>query len=395
MATSAIKEFKKRIMGQKDYYKILGVNKNATQDEIKSAYRNLAKKWHPDVYANDTEEKKEQAKEKFQEIQHAYSVLSDADKKAKYDQFGSEDGPQFDPNQGFSGGFGGFGGFADIFGDIFSSFGGGHQNSPNAPRMGEDIEFIINLSFEEAAFGISKEIKFSRIENCASCKGTGAKNGTAFKTCTKCAGKGRITVDQRTMLGVMRTEKICDMCNGTGKIITEQCGVCSGRGRIKKQRSINVNIPAGVDNNQMLTVRGEGNAGINGGENGNLILIFKVSVHKLFRREGINLFMDLPIKVSLAILGGTVEIPTLTKRVKINVPAGTQDGVRLKVKGYGIKDLRRNTYGDLYINLKVDIPKNLNNKQKKALKDALEVLDSAKYDNVEKYKSIENSISQK
>ena len=259
--------------------------------------------------------------------------------------------------------------------------------------MGDDIEFIINLSFEEAAFGISKEIKFSRVENCVACKGTGAKNGTAFKTCTQCGGKGRITVDQRTMLGVMRTERTCDMCNGTGKIITDQCTVCSGRGRIRKQRSVNVNIPAGIDNNQMLTVRGEGNAGFNGGENGNLILIFKVSPHKLFRREGNNLFMDLPIKVSLAILGGSVEIPTLTKRVKINIPQGTQDGVRLKVKGYGIKDLRKKSYGDLYINIKVDIPKNLNTKQKKALKDSLSILDSAKYENVEKYQKIENQIS--
>lgn len=383
-------------MAKKDYYQILGVNKNSSQDEIKSAYRKLAKKWHPDVFANDTEEKKNQAKLKFQEIQHAYSVLSDADKKAKYDQFGSEDGPQFDPNQGF-GGFstGGFGGFADIFGDIFSTFGGPQQSSASAARMGDDIEFIITLTFEEAAFGIEKEVKFSRVENCVSCKGTGAKNGTALKTCTKCGGKGRITVDQRTMLGVMRTEKICDMCNGRGKIITEQCTVCSARGRIRKQRTINVNIPAGVDNNQMLTVRGEGNAGVNGGDNGNLILIFKVLSHKLFKREGNNLFMDLPIKVSLAILGGSIEIPTLTKRVKINIPAGTQDGVRLKVKGYGVKDLRRNTNGDLYVNLQVDIPKNLTSKQKKALKDVLNDLDNAKYDKVTRYQSLEKAISNK
>lgn len=381
-------------MANKDYYAILGVNKNASADEIKSAYRKLAKQWHPDVFARDSEEKKKKAKEKFTEIQHAYDVLSDPEKKSNYDQFGSEDGQHFDPNQGF-GGFSssGFGGFADIFSDLFSGFGGGSStNSANMPRMGEDIEFVINLSFEEACFGADKTVKFNRVENCSSCKGTGAKNGTAFKTCTKCGGKGRITVDQRSMFGVVRTERACDMCNGTGKIITEQCQTCSGRGRVMKQRSITVNIPAGVDNNQMLTVRNEGNAGINGGPNGNLILVFKVSSHKLFKREGNNLFMELPIKVSQAIFGASVEIPTLTKRIKINIPPGSSDGVRLKVKGYGVKDLRRKSFGDLYVTLIVDIPKDISNKQKKSLIDAMDILDKAKHEKVDRFNSIDNQL---
>lgn len=381
-------------MAQKDYYKILGVNKDASQDEIKSAYRKLAKKWHPDVYAAESEDKKNQAKEMFTEIQHAYSILSDPDKKARYDQFGSEDGPQFDPNQGFHGGFssGGFGGFADIFGDIFSAF-GGQTNTSNAPRMGEDIEYAINLTFEEAVFGVEKSIRFSRIENCKSCKGTGANKGTAFKTCDKCGGKGRITVDQRTIMGMMRTEKVCDACHGLGKIITEKCKDCSGQGKVRKQRTVTINIPAGVDNNQMLTVRNEGNAGYNGGGNGNLILVFRVKPHKLFKREGYNLFMDLPIKISQAILGGPVEIPTLKKRVKINIPAGAQDGTKLKVKGYGVKNLRKNNeYGDLYVTLIVDIPKDLSFKQKKSLKSVLEDLDSAKYEKVKKYEQIEKTL---
>lgn len=380
-------------MSKRDYYQVLGIEKNATADEIKAAYRKLAKKYHPDVYANDTDEKRQEAKDKFTELQHAYSVLSDDEKRRKYDQFGSEDGAQFDFNQGFSGGFssGSFGGFADIFGDLFSGFGSSHQSASRA-YIGEDIELEIVLTFEEAAFGVEKNIAFSRIENCKDCKGTGAKNGTAFKTCTKCGGKGRLTIDQRTILGVMRSEKICDMCQGLGKIITEQCTTCSGRGKLRKKRNINVKVPEGVDNNQMLTIRGEGNAGSYGAESGNLILIFKVLNHKIFKREGINLFMDLPIKVGQAILGDAVEIPTLKKWVKINIPAGTVDGVRLKVKNYGIKDLRKNQYGDLYVTIKVDIPKDLSTKDKKSLKESLNILNSAKYTRVEKFNKLTEKI---
>lgn len=376
-------------MEQKDYYGILGVDKNASADEIKSAYRRMAKKYHPDVYATASDKEKAEAENKFKEVQHAYDVLSDPQKKAAYDQYGSEDGPMggggFNP---FGDGFGDGAGFGDIFSDIFSAFSGGSgRRSANAARGGDDIEVEVNLTFKEACFGVKKDIQYSRVEKCPTCKGTGAKDGTSVKTCTKCGGRGRVVVQQRTMLGVMQTERVCDMCGGTGKIIMEPCPDCKGKGRVRKQRTISVNIPAGVDNGQMLNMPNEGNAGYNGGPNGNLILVFRVKPHSLFVRKGNDLFFELPITLTQAVFGDTVEIPTLDKPVSIEIPAGTKNNTNIKIKGKGVKDLRRNVYGDIIAVIKVDVPKNIGLKQRRECRAAFEQVDkNATYDEVEKYK---------
>lgn len=376
-------------MEQKDYYGILGVDKNASADEIKSAYRRMAKKYHPDVYATASDKEKAEAENKFKEVQHAYDVLSDPQKKAAYDQYGSEDGPMggggFNP---FGDGFGDGAGFGDIFSDIFSAFsGGGGRRSASAARGGDDIEVEVNLTFKEACFGVKKDIQYSRVEKCPTCKGTGAKDGTSVKTCTKCGGRGRVVVQQRTMLGVMQTERVCDMCGGTGKIIMEPCPDCKGKGRVRKQRTISVNIPAGVDNGQMLNMPNEGNAGYNGGPNGNLILVFRVKPHSLFVRKGNDLFFELPITLTQAVFGDTVEIPTLDKPVSIEIPAGTKNNTNIKIKGKGVKDLRRNVYGDIIAVIKVDVPKNIGLKQRRECRAAFEQVDkNATYDEVEKYK---------
>lgn len=370
-----------------DYYELLGVTKNSDADEIKSAYRKLAKKYHPDVFATAGDAQKAEAEKKFKEIQHAYDILSDPQKKAAYDQYGSEDGPQMG-GFGGQGGFGGFsqgaGGFGDIFSDIFSAFTGGGARS--SARSGEDIEVGLNLTFKEAAFGTDKEITYSRIEKCASCNGTGAKAGTAFKTCTKCGGRGRIVVQQRTMLGMMQSERVCDMCGGSGKIITDSCPDCKGKGKNRAQRTVKVKIPAGVDNNQMLTMQNEGSAGSGGGVNGNLIIAFRVMPHPIFEREGPDLKMELPISVTEAVLGTQVEIPTLTTPVTVDIPEGTPEGTVIRVKGRGIKHLRKDAYGDLYVKIVIDVPKNLSSRQKKLLKDMEEVLKEGKYDKIEKYR---------
>lgn len=372
-----------------NYYEILGVNKNAGADEIKSAYRRLAKKYHPDVFATAPEKEKKEAEVKFKEIQHAYDVLSDPQKKAAFDQYGSEEGPQFNgAGGGFNGaGFGGFSGFNDIFSDIFSAFsGGGDRRSANSPRAGDDIEVALNLTFKEACFGVEKDITYARVEKCSSCKGTGAKSGTEYKVCTKCGGKGRVVVSQRTMLGVMQSERVCDMCGGTGKIIVDACPDCKGKGRVRKQRTVKVKIPAGVDSGQMLTMQNEGNAGVNNGPNGNLIIVFRVAQHPLFKREGIDLTMEMPIPVQDAILGTSIEIPTLTTPVKIDVPEGTRDGTVIRVKGRGVKNLRSSAYGDLYVKIVVDIPKSLSSKERKRLKELQDILADCRYEKVDKFK---------
>ena len=370
----------------KDYYNILGIDKNASADEIKSAYRRLAKKYHPDVYATAGEEEKKNAEAKFKEVQHAYEVLSDPQKKAAFDQYGSEDGPM---GGGFGGGFNGtqgFSGFGDMFSDIFSAFtGGSARSNPNTPRQGDDIEVEVQLTFKEAFEGVSKEVTFSRVEKCATCGGSGAKSNSDVKVCTKCGGRGRVVVQQRTMLGVMQTERVCDMCGGKGKIVTDPCPDCKGKGRVRKQRTVSVKIPAGVDNGQMISIRNEGSAGVNGGDNGSLIVVLRVKPHPLFKRNGFDLSYDFPITVTQAILGDKVEVPTPTGMVKIDIPEGTQDSTTIRIKGKGFKNLRKDSYGDLYVKLVIDIPKNLSSKQRKELKDLEAVFDKAKYDKVEKF----------
>ncbi len=372
----------------KNYYETLGVDKNASEAELKSAYRKQAKKYHPDLFATAGAKEKADAEAKFKDVQHAYEVLSDGNKRATYDQFGTEDPQQTGGFGGGGSGFGGFsgGGFNDIFGDIFGAFGGGARGGGrSSARQGDDIEVQLNLTFKEACFGAKKDIAYSRIEKCGTCGGSGAKVGSNFKTCSKCGGSGRIVVNQRTMFGMMQTERACDMCGGSGKIIEEPCPDCRGKGRQRKQRTTTINIPAGVDNGQMLTVQGGGNIGDKGGPNGNLIIVFRVQTHPIFVREGVNLHLDLPISVTDAILGAEMDIPTLQSPVKINIPEGTQDGTVIRVKGKGVKHLKRDVYGDLYVKVNIDIPKSLSMRQRKQLKELQEVLGKCKYDKIEKY----------
>lgn len=380
-------------MANKDYYSILEVTKQANADDIKSAYRRLAKKYHPDIFATAEESKKKEAEEKFKEIKHAYEVLSDPQKKAAYDQYGSEDGPMgaggaggFDfSGFGGSGGFGG--GFGDIFNDIFSSFSGGQSSRTSRARNGDDIEVTLNLTFKEACFGVNdKEVTFTRIEKCATCQGSGAKDAHSVKTCSKCGGRGRIVINQRTPFGVMQTERVCDECGGQGKIIIDKCVDCKGKGLVRKQRTIKVNIPAGVDNGQMLTMRGEGSAPYSAqGERGNLILVFNVTPHQLFTRDGVNLSFELPITIFQATLGAKIDIPTLDKPVTVEIPEGTQSGTVLRVKGKGVKSLRKDAYGDLFVKIIVEIPKLSGLKEKSEFKDFANKLDKLKYEKVDRF----------
>lgn len=389
-------------MANKDYYAVLGVSKQASADEIKSAYRRMAKQYHPDVFATAEESKKKEAEAKFKEIQHAFDVLSDPQKKAAYDQFGSEDGPTMGGaggGYGFNpfGGGGNAGGYEDLFSNIFSAFaggGGGARNARSADRDGDDIEFNLKLTFKEAVFGVKdKEITFSRIEKCATCGGSGAKDSSAIKTCTKCGGSGVINVQQRTPFGVMQSQRICDECGGSGKIITDKCKDCGGKGRVRKQTTIKVNIPAGVDNGQMLTLRGEGCAPKGRGNKGNLIIIFNIQEHPLFRRDGVNISYEVPITVSQAILGDTIKVPTMDgKTVEVDVPEGTQSGTVKRIKGKGVKHLRKDAYGDMFVKLIVDIPKGLSLRQKSSLKELDGVLSKAKYESVEKFNKLTKGI---
>jgi molecular chaperone DnaJ len=380
-------------MANKDYYSLLEVDKQADADTIKSAYRRLAKKYHPDLYATAEESKKKVAEEKFKEIKHAYEVLSDPQKKAAYDQYGNEEGPMGAGAGGFDfSNFGG-GGFSDIFSDIFSSFSGGSTRRSTSARNGDDIEVALNLTFKEACFGVKdKEVTFTRVEKCATCSGTGAKDAKSIKTCSKCGGRGRIIVNQRTPFGTMQTERVCDECGGQGKVILDKCIDCKGKGLLRKQRTIKVNIPAGVDNGQMLTMRAEGSAAPSAqGERGNLILVFRVSPHPIFAREGINLSFELPINIFQATLGAKIDIPTLDKPVTVEIPEGTQSGTVLRVKGRGVKSLRKESYGDLFVKIIVEVPKLSGIREKSEFKEFASKLDKLKYEKIDKFnKSLRN-----
>ena len=351
---------------KRDYYEVLGVSKTASDDEIKKAYRSLAKKYHPDMNPGDKE-----AEMKFKEANEAYAVLSDSDKRAKYDQFGHA---AFDPASGMGGGggFGGFGGFGDFdFGDIFSSFfGGGSQRSrQNAPMEGDDIVTSVTIDFEEAAFGTKKEVNFARIETCGECSGSGAAKGTKPDTCQTCHGSGRVTVQQQTMLGYMQTQRPCQSCRGTGKIIKDPCKECNGKGRIKINKRLEVNIPAGIDDGQNIVLRGQGSAGVNGGANGDLIIEVRVKSHSIFDRDGNNIYCDVPISFAEAALGAEIEVPVLGgKTEKFKISEGTQSGTNFTLKGHGIPDIHSKRKGDLIITVAVETPKNLSSKQKELLK---------------------------
>lgn len=350
---------------KRDYYEVLGLSKGASDDEIKKAYRKMAKENHPDLHPGD-----KACEERFKEINEAYEVLSDPDKKAKYDQYGHA---AFDPSAGFGGGagfgdfgdiFGGFGGFGDIFGDIF---GGGARQS-NAPRKGESIRTNVSISFEEAAFGCKKDVTISRIEQCPDCKGSGAAPGTTPEVCPDCKGTGSVRTTQRTPFGMVQSNAPCSKCKGTGRIIHQPCPSCHGMGSVRKQHKINVTIPAGIDDGQTVSVRGQGSAGANGGPAGELLVYVIVRPHARFERDGANVMLEQEISYVHAVLGGDIEVPTLDGNVKLSIPEGTQTGSVFRMRGKGIPYLRGSGRGDQFVSVKVAVPRNLTGSQKELLK---------------------------
>ena len=351
---------------KRDYYEVLGVEKTATDSEIKKAYHKLAKKYHPDVNPGNAE-----AEVKFKEANEAYDVLSDSDKRAKYDAYGHA---AFDPAAGGGdGGFGGFGGFSDFggFGDIFSSFFGGGASSGggrNAPQRGDDIGVRVTLTLEEAAFGCKKDISFNRIERCGECGGSGAEKGTTVETCHECGGSGQVRVTQRTMLGMMQTMQRCSSCGGTGKKIKTPCSNCNAKGYVKVKKTFSVNIPAGIDEGQKIMQSGEGNHGRNGGGNGDLYVIVSIKEHPVFERDGNDLYCIVPVTFPQAALGAELEIPQLDGSMeKFDLPEGTQNGARFTLRGCGVKGVRSSRKGDMIIQILVEVPKNLTSEQKKLL----------------------------
>lgn len=346
----------------KDYYETLGVEKSASADEIKSAYRKLAKQYHPDMNKGD-----EGAAQKFKEINEAYQVLSDDQKRQQYDTFGTADGAGGFGGQGGFGGFEGFGGFGDIFDNIF---GGGMRSRPqNGPQRGNDIRVSMRISFEDAAHGIKQEVTINRLEKCEECDGTGAKKGTERRTCPTCNGTGQERVQQQTMFGSFVNVQPCRTCGGEGTIVDSPCEKCKGKGTVQQQRTISVNIPAGIDNGQILTMRGEGHAGKRGGPAGDLQIVISVKPHKLFERLGYDLYLDMDISMIQAALGDEIEVPTLDGKVRYKVEAGTQPGTVFRLKNKGVQHLNSTRMGDLYVRANVQIPKKLNERQKKVLRD--------------------------
>lgn len=352
---------------KRDYYDVLGVSKGATDDEIKKAYRTLAKKYHPDRNPGNKE-----AEEKFKEAQEAYEILCDPNKRQMYDQYGHAG---VDPTYAGGGGFGGYGGFEDL-GDIFSSFFGGGfgggfggQANPNRPRKGDDAHATTTISFEEAAFGVKKEVEVVRIEACETCSGTGAAPGTSTETCTQCGGTGQVRMQQRTAFGVMSTTRVCDKCGGTGQIIKTPCQTCKGKGKVRRTRKIKVNVPAGIDEGQTLCVRGEGNAGSKGGPAGDLMVTITIRPHPVFERRGNDIFMEVPISFADACLGTELEVPTLEGKVLQKIPAGTASHTTFRLQNKGIQHLNSRGRGDQYVKVTVEVPKSLTNEQKERLTD--------------------------
>lgn len=376
-------------MEKRDYYEVLGLQKGATDDEIKKAYRKMAKKYHPDLNPDDPE-----AEAKFKEVNEANQVLSDPEKRAKYDQFGHAG---VDPSYGAGAGAGGFGGFSggfdgvdlsDIFGDIFGGMSGGFGGSrssggsANAPRRGTDIAVQLDISFMEACKGVSHDITVNRVEDCPDCKGTGAKAGTTAKTCPDCKGTGRINVQQRTMFGSMMSQRPCTKCGGKGKIIENPCPKCSGSGKVNMRKTVSVKVPAGIDNGMTLNVRGQGNAGSNGGPRGDLKVRITVRKDPMFEREDYNIWIDFPITYTQAALGAEIEVPTIDGKVSYSVPAGTQPGTVFRLRGKGVQKLQRNEgdRGDQMVRINVEVPKNLNKKQKDALQAFEDTLEPKNYE---------------
>lgn len=357
---------------KRDYYEVLGVSKGASDDEIKKAYRKTAKKYHPDLNPDNAE-----AEAKFKECNEAYEVLSDPQKKARYDQFGFAGvDPNFGAGQGaggFGGGFGGFEGDIDL-GDIFSSFFGGGggfggARNPNAPRKGRDIQSAVTITFEEAAKGCKKSVEVSRIEDCSQCHGTGAAEGSSPTTCPECQGRGFINVQQRSILGTINTQTTCSRCGGKGKIVENPCPKCQGKGKVRKRTKVDIDIPAGIDNRQVVNLRGYGDSGINGGPAGDLKVVVNVRAHKEFERDGFDLLYNKHVSIVEATLGAELRVPTLEGDIKYNMPAGTQPGEIFKLKGKGIQRLNGVGKGDMFVKVIVDIPTNVTSEQANLLKE--------------------------
>lgn len=345
-------------MAKRDYYDILGVSKNASEEDIKKAYRKLAKKYHPDV------SKDENAEEKFKEVQEAYDTLGDSGKRANYDKFGHES--QYGGYQQYEGGFGGFSGFSDIFSQFFG--GGAQRVDPMAPQRGDDYERLMTITFEEAVLGASKNIKVTVDQNCHVCDGSGGENPSDVQTCDMCHGQGFVTVEQRTLFGSMRTQQTCSKCGGSGKTIKNKCKSCGGSGREKVSKNVTVKIPAGIDNNMSLRMSGYGEGGKNGGPSGDLYLRFKVTPHKIFKRQGDNILLSVPISFTQAALGDTIDIPTIYGDVALKIPAGTQSGTTLNMRGRGVANVNSGRKGNQLVTVNIETPKNLSKEQIDALK---------------------------
>jgi molecular chaperone DnaJ len=347
---------------KRDYYEVLGVERGASEEAIKKAYRTLAKKYHPDMNPGDKE-----AEQKFKEINEAYAVLTDPEKRSRYDQYGHEG---IDPSMG--GGFGDFGGFGGFdFSDILNSFFGGAQTGSarrNAPQRGEDIHFRLTITFEEAAFGCKKEITFSRIEKCSECGATGAAKGTSPETCPTCRGTGTVKTTQRTALGLFQTSRSCDNCHGTGKVIKNPCNNCNGKGYVKVNKKLSVTIPAGIDDGERVGLPGQGNDGRNGGPSGDLVLVITVRPHLIFERDGYDIYCEVPITFVDAALGAEIDIPTLDGKMKYTIPEGTQTGTKFTLRGKGIQHIHSTKRGDLIFSVTVEVPKNLTDQQKDLLR---------------------------
>lgn len=357
---------------KRDYYEVLGVDRNVGDDELKKAYRKLAKKYHPDLNPGD-----EQAEKSFKEVNEAYEILSNSEKRARYDQFGHAGvDPNFNAGGGGYGGgfsgfdFGDFGGFGDIFGDIFGGGFGGNRRTrdPNAPQRGANTSAAVNISFEEAAKGCKKKVSVTRVTTCSSCGGSGADSEGSVKTCGNCHGTGRVNVTQRTPFGAMQTQSVCSHCGGTGKIIDKPCKSCGGKGRVRITEEKEVEIPAGIDDGQTLRVRGAGDSGVNGGGAGDLNIHVGVRPHPFFERDGFDVFCQIPITFTQAALGAEIIVPTIDGKVKFTIPEGTQTGSEFKLRGKGIQRLNYSGRGDQYVTVVVEVPRNLSKEQKEILR---------------------------
>ena len=363
---------------KRDYYEVLGIQKGASEDEIKKAYKKLARKYHPDMNPGDKE-----AEEKFKEVNEANEVLSDPEKKARYDQFGFAG---VDPNYGAGAGGGAYGGgfdfgdLGDIFGSFFGGGFGGQRRNPNAPQRGESIRASVSISFTEAAFGCEKSVTIERSEQCPTCKGSGCAPGTTPEICPDCHGSGTVQTRRQTPMGVFASNGPCRKCGGTGRLIHQPCSDCRGSGAVRKRRTIKVNIPAGIDHGQTISLRGQGGAGKNGGPAGDLLITVMVQPHEIFRRDGVDVFCEAPITFTQAVLGAELEIPSIDGKVKYSIPEGTQTGTVFRLKGKGVPVLNGRGRGDQYVTVVIETPRSLNKEQKEALRRFSETLGENNYE---------------